>query len=108
VVTAFLNAQIDDDDIYRMLPEGWLEGLNPPTIFVPLKNALYGLKQAPRLCHNDINTYLLSLEFRKSLADLNLYLRSDCILMLLDVDDISMLYSEDTTKAAIEAKVRLS
>jgi len=108
VVTAFLNPEVDDDDIYMTLPEGWLEGLNTPTIIVRLKTALYGLKQAPRLWHNDINTFLLSLEFTQSEADPNLYLRSDGILMLLYVDDISMLYPRDATKPAIEVKARLS
>jgi hypothetical protein len=49
VFTAFLNPEVDDDDIYMTLPEGWPEGLNTPTIIVRLKKALYGLKQAPRL-----------------------------------------------------------
>jgi hypothetical protein len=30
VVTAFLNPEIDDDDIYMTLTEGWPEGLNAP------------------------------------------------------------------------------
>ena len=107
VVTAFLNPEIDDDDIYMMLPEGWPEGLNTPSIVVRLKKALYGLKQALRLWHNNINTFLLSLEFKQSLADPNIYLRSDGILMLLYVDDISMLYLEDAIKAAIKVKARL-
>jgi hypothetical protein len=55
VVTAFLNPEIDDDDIYMTLPEGWPEGLNAPKIIVRLRKALYGLKQAPRLWHDDIN-----------------------------------------------------
>jgi len=108
VVTAFLNPEVDEDDIYMPLPEGWPEGLNTPTIIVRLKNALYGLKQAPRLWHNDIQTFLLFLEFTQSQADPNLYLRSDGISMLLCVDDISMLYPKDATDAAIEVKARLS
>jgi len=106
-VTAFLNPEVDDDDIYMTLPECWPEGLNTPTILVRLKKALYGLNQAPRLWHNDINTFLLPLEFTESQADPNLYLRSDGIQMLLYVDDISMLYPKDTTKAEIEVKARL-
>jgi len=47
VVTAFLNPEIDDDDIYMTLPEGWPEGLNAPKIVVRLRKALHGLKQAP-------------------------------------------------------------
>jgi len=108
VVTAFLNSEVDDDDIYMILPEGWPEGLHTPTIIVRLKKALYCVKQAPRLWHNDINTILLSLEFKLSLADPNLYRRSDGILMLLYLDDISMLYPEEATQAAIEVKARLS
>jgi len=34
VVTAFLNPEVDDDDIYMTLPEGWQECLNTPTIIV--------------------------------------------------------------------------
>jgi len=108
VATAFLNPGVDDDDIYRTLPAGWPDGLNIPTISVRLKTALHGLKHAPRLWHNDINTFLLSLEFKQCLADHNLYLRRDGILMLLSVDDIAMLYREDATTAAIEVKARLS
>jgi len=108
VVTAFLNPEVNDNDIYMTLPEGWPEGLNAPMNVVRLKKALYGLKQAPRLWHNDINTLLLSLDFTQSLADPNLYLHSDGILMLLYVDYISMMYPEDATKAAIEVKARLS
>jgi hypothetical protein len=44
----------------------------------------------------------------QSLADHNLYLRTDGILMLLYINTISMLYPEDATKAAIEVKARLS
>jgi len=45
VVTAFLNPEIDDDNIYMTLPEGWPEGLNAPKIMVRLRKALYGLKK---------------------------------------------------------------
>jgi hypothetical protein len=83
VVTAFLNPEIDNNDIYMTLPEGWPEGHNAPKIIVRLRKALYGLKQAPRLWHDVINAFLHSLGFTQSLADPNLYLRSDGILILL-------------------------
>jgi hypothetical protein len=108
VVTAFLNSEIDADDIYVTLPEGWPEVLNAAKIIVRLRKALYGLKQAPRLWHDDFNAFLLSLEFTQSLADPNLYLRSDGILILLYVEDISMSYPEAAAKAAIKAKAKLS
>jgi hypothetical protein len=62
-VTAFLNPEIEDDDIDMTLPEGWPEDSNAPTIIVRLRKALYGLKQAPQLWHDDINAFLLSLGF---------------------------------------------
>jgi len=108
VVTAFLNPEDDDDDINRTPPEGWPEGLNAPSIVVRIKKALHGLKQAPQLWHNDINTILPSLEFKQSQADHNLSLHNDCILMLLYVDNISMLAPEETNKAVTHVKARLS
>jgi len=108
VVTAFLNPEFDDDDIYMTLPEGWPEGPNALKIIVRLRKALYGLKQAPRLWHDDINPFLLFLGFTQSSADPNLYLRSDGILILLYVDNISMSYPQAATKAAIEVKAKLS
>jgi len=107
VVTAFLNPEIDDNDIYMTLPEGWPEGHNAPRIIVRLRKALYGLKQAPRFWQDDINAFLLSLGFPQSLADPNLYLRSDGILILLNVDNISRSYPEAAAKAAIEVKAKL-
>jgi len=108
VVAAFLHPEIDDVDIYITLPEGWPEGSNAPKIVVRLRKALYGLKHAPHLSHDDINAFLLSLGFTQSSADPNVYLRSDSILILLYVDDISMSYLEAATNAAIEVKTKLS
>jgi len=108
VVTAFLNTEVEDGDIYMTLPEGWPEGSNAPTIVVRLRKDLYGLTQAPWLWHDDINAFPLSLGFTQSSADPNLYLRSNGILILLYVDDISMSYPEAAANAAIEVKVKLS
>jgi len=107
-VPAFLNPEIDDDDIYMTLPEGWPEGLNAPKIIVRPRKALYGLKQARQLWHHDINAFLLALGLTWSIADPNLYLPSDSIRILLYVDDISMSYPEAAAKAAIDLKAKLS
>jgi hypothetical protein len=107
IVTAFLNPEIDDDDIYMTLPQGWLQGLNTPKIIVRPRNANYGLEQAPRLWYNDINAFLLSLGFTQSLVNPNLYVRSGGILILVYVDDIPISYPEVTATAAIEVKAKL-
>ena len=82
VMTTFLNPEIDDDDIYINLPDGWPEGFNTPKIIVRLRKAFYGLEQATRLWHYNINALLLSLQFTQSHADPNLYLCSDGIVIL--------------------------
>jgi len=107
VVAAFLNPEIDDADIYMTLPEGLPEGLNAPKIMVRLRNALNGLEQAPQLWHDDIDAFLLCVGFTQYSADPNLYHRSDGILILLYVDDISMSYPQAAAKAAIEVKAKL-
>jgi hypothetical protein len=108
VVTAFLNPEIDEDYIYMTLPEGLQEGLNAPQIIVRLRKAPYGLIHAPRIWHDDINVFLLSDGFTQSSADPNFYLRSEGILIVLYVDDISMSYLDSATKAAIKVKAKLS
>lgn len=107
VGTAFFNPEVDEEDIYMTLPEGWPEGLNAPMMIVPIQKALYSLKLAPRLEYNDINTFLLFLEFTHSQGNPYLHLRSNGILTLLYIDDISVMYPQDATKAVIEAKARL-
>ena len=108
VVTAVLNPEIDDDDIYMTLPDGWPEGLNALNIIVRLTKVLYNLKQAPQLWHDNINAFLLSLGFTHSSANPNLYLHSDSIRILLYVNDMSRSYPEDAAKATIEVKGKLS
>jgi hypothetical protein len=51
VVTAFLNPNIDNGNIYMTMPQGieWLDPSMASTSAVGLNKALYGLKQAPRL-----------------------------------------------------------
>jgi hypothetical protein len=106
VVTVFLNSDIEDDDIYITLLEGWQVGLNAPKIIVRLRNALYGVNPAPRLWLINFNSFLLSLGFTQSSADSNLYLGSNGILMLPYVNDITILYLEATTEAAIKDKLK--
>jgi len=108
VVTAFLNPDINDDNIYMTLPERWQDHLNVPKIIARLWKAHYSLKQAPRVWHDDIYTFLLCLGFTQSSSDRNLYLRSDGILILVYVDNISISYPKAATKAVIVVRAKLS
>ena len=56
-----------------------------------LKKALYGLMQAPQAWYSRIDSYLLSIRFRKSEADPNLYyivVGGVLLILLLYVDDL--------------------
>jgi len=88
VVTAFLNREIHNNDIYMTLPEGWPEGPNAPKNIVRLRKAFYRLKQSPTLWHNNINAFRLSVGFSQSSADSNLNLCSNWFVMLLYVHDM--------------------
>lgn len=57
VITAFVNPEVDNPELYMEAPEGWDGGGHEITAgtVVRLKKALYGLKQAPRLWYGDIN-----------------------------------------------------
>jgi len=90
------------------LPEIWPQGLNAPKIIVRFRKALYSLKHTPRLSHDDINSFLLSVGFTQSLADPNLYYRSDGILLYLYVNYISISYPAVATKVVTEVKANLS
>ena len=82
VVTAFLNPEVDDPDLFMEIPDGWDSGdvsESGPSIaagsIARLNKALYGLKQAPRLWYKDIDGFLVkSLNFTQSNADPNLYI----------------------------------
>jgi len=54
-----------------------------PLSALQLNQALYGLKQAPQLWYKDIAAVLCSLGFAASVADPNLYLSTECAMMIL-------------------------
>ena len=105
VVTAFLNPEVDDPDLYMEVPVGWDDGSHDSEIaagtVVRLKKALYGLKQAPRPWYGDTSNFLLLLGFTQSKADPNLYTFGD-ITSIGDITNISgrpltllLLYVDD-------------
>ena len=106
IITAFLNPNIDRQDVFMYLPDGFKD-LRPELEYsiVNLKKALYGLKQAPRLWYKAIDSLLLAMGFGKSTAEPNLYLKPD-FYILLYVDDMLMVYAD--AKMASEIKDRLN
>jgi hypothetical protein len=101
VVTAFLNPEIDHDNLYMELPDGmdWVDECILKRAIVRLLKSLYGLKQSPRLWYQAINAFLLSLGFKQSSADPNLYVK-DGVLLLLYVDDILIISTSDDSPSS--------
>jgi hypothetical protein len=109
MVTAFLNPKIDIDDVYIAMPQGieCIDKRLKQTSVVQLLKALYGLKQAPRLWYQDINEFLLSINFKQSNADQNLYIKQG-VLLLLYVDDLLIVDTSSHGNEATKVKEKLS
>ena len=117
VVTAPLHPEIDQPDILMNLPE--LHDLGDLSEFdltgrnqvVRLRKALYGLKQPPRLWHKEIDSFLLSLNFTQSLAEPNLYLTNN-VMILLYVDHLQLFFNcrekAEEIKGELKEKYRMT
>jgi len=103
IITAFLNPEIDRQNVFMSLPDGFKE-LRPELEYsvVNLKKALYCLKQAPCLWYKAIDSLLVSMGFRRSTAEPNLYLKTD-FYILLYVDDMLMVYTDAKTANEIKS-----
>lgn len=91
VKTAFLNPDIEDEDIYVRLPPGVPAEYGP---ILRIEKALYGLRTSPIRWFNLLEKFLLSLGFTKSNFEETLYLMPDCI-CLVYVDDIQLWATSD-------------
>jgi hypothetical protein len=61
-----------------------------------LKKGLYGLKQAPCTWYENMDGFLMSLYFSKSVVDPNIYYHivgDDCLILVLYVDDLFLTCS---------------
>ncbi|KAL0324814.1 UNVERIFIED_CONTAM: Retrovirus-related Pol polyprotein from transposon RE2 [Sesamum radiatum] len=74
VKSAFLNSYIDEE-IYVEQPQGFIAKGSEEKV-LRLKKALYGLKQAPRAWYSRIDKYFMDREFRRSLSEPTLYIKS--------------------------------
>jgi hypothetical protein len=85
-VTAFLNPEINNDEIHMAMPEGIeelaLDARLSKKSMVRLRKALYGLKQAPRLWYEEIDSFLKSIGFIQPTTDPNLYTKPSVLLLL--------------------------
>jgi hypothetical protein len=95
VKTSFLKGDIEEE-VYIEHPDGFMIHEKKSHV-CRLKKSLYGLNQAPCACYENIDGYLMSLGFSKSVFDPNLYYHivgDECMILVLYVDDLFLTGSE--------------
>ena len=107
VKTAFLNASVKED-IYVSVPQGVNVSENK---VLKLNKALYGIKQAPHEWNEEIDSFILSLDFYKCMKDTCVYVKmsktNNQIILGLFVDDMIISYAEKDEKEWFELKNKL-
>lgn len=87
VKTAFLNGSLSEN-VYIFPPEGTKF---KPNVVLKLKKSLYGLKQSSKCWNDEINKFLLDINFVRSDNDFCLYIlicKNEKMFLLIYVDDI--------------------
>lgn len=102
VKTAFLNGELQET-VYMEQPRGYKINGKENHVF-KLNKAVYGLKQASKAWYDKIDSALTDLQFRKTLSEPCVYIKSDTtgnvIILALYVDDI-LIFSKDTPEKKI-------
>lgn len=107
VITAFLNGKLRET-IYMRQPPGYeLKGFEH--LVCRLKRSIYGLKQSPRTWYEEIDKYLRTQGWNRSLADPNLYFIHNgeyITILLLYVDDLLVTGSDSAHIAAVKQQLQ--
>ena len=97
VCTAYLNAEIDFEDVYIRQPPGFVED---PSLVCKLNKAIYGLKQAANRWHSTIVEFMKTQNLTPSVMDPCVFIRktaSSTLIILLWVDDLIIAASDEKT-----------
>jgi hypothetical protein len=92
VKTTFLNGDIEEE-VYIEQPDGFFIHEKESHV-CRLRKALYGLKQKPQSWYARIDGHLMSLGFKESVFDHNLYYKmvsDDSLILVLYVDDLFLI-----------------
>jgi hypothetical protein len=106
VKTTFLNGENEEEVHIEQLEVFMIH--DEKTHVCKLKKALYGLKQAPHAWYAKMDGFLMSLGFKKSVVDLNLYYHivgNECLILVMYVDDLFLIGSE---RLIVECKQALN
>nr|XP_016460199.1 PREDICTED: uncharacterized mitochondrial protein AtMg00810-like [Nicotiana tabacum] len=91
---SFLHGELSET-VFMRQPKGY-EHPDYPHYVCKLQRALYGLKQSLRDWFHRLARFLLDLGLKKCVADQSMFIfhfRSDCIILLIYVDDIAIFGS---------------
>ena len=106
IKSTFLNREFEED-MYIEKPKDYPLTDNKD-IVCRLKKALYGLKQAPRTRYARLDKHLTKLEYRKGMAESNMYWKKiDDGLMILVIFFDNIIFGgndEESNKFAEEMK----
>ena len=97
VNNAYLNADIDYDDIYIQQPQGYVQD---PSYCCKLNKAIYGLKQAAFRWHETVKTFMFSQNLTQCIMDPCVFIRrteTSTLIILIWVDDLIIAASDDRT-----------
>jgi hypothetical protein len=106
VVTAFLNAPLDEEIFMRQAP-GFAEAGKEQLVY-KLKRSIYGLKQSPRQWNKVIDDFLKDEGFRVIDADCCIYMKSQdkkMIMVSLYVDDLMIASNCDSLCSTLKTNL---
>jgi hypothetical protein len=89
VATAFLNGTLDEE-LYMQQPEGTVVPGKEGLVW-RLKKSIYGLKQSSRAWYQELDGFLLSLGFKRTVSDHSVYVKTDkgtYAIIVVYVDDL--------------------
>jgi hypothetical protein len=98
VKTAFLYGKLDDE-VYMSQPDG-VRGDHAGQV-LRLNKSIFGLRQSPRVWNSQLNSYLVSLGFKRCVTDPCLYIRrreGRVLIVAVFVDDIVIASNHVATK----------
>jgi hypothetical protein len=108
VVTAFLNGELGDEEIYIKQPEG-LEIPGQESKVLRLRKALYGLKQAPRLWNKALDAYLKEIGFVPCFSDHALYVLLEdgnpVMFIAVYVDDLLLACKDQAMMSRVKGEL---
>lgn len=100
VITTFLNGQLTKE-VYMQQPHVFSEpGLEH--LVYPLNRNIYSLKQSPCTWNFEIDSFLMSIDWRRSSHDPSLYFYSSgstLVVILLFVDDLLIIGNSNAKSA---------